>query len=191
MPFIGWLLIGSGVYFVTVAVQNRPPKDTFIAIVTGKALPLALWHPLPGLPPRGIGGGPVGNPGSGLPAGNRATVIAFGKAQLGERYVFGASGPNVWDCSGLTQQAYKQVGIKLPHHAASQQRMGVRVTESNAKPGDLVFWGVVASHVGIYLGDGKVLHAPKTGDVVKISSIWDKNRVTYRSYISDSPVVSV
>jgi cell wall-associated NlpC family hydrolase len=97
-------------------------------------------------------------------------VLAFGRAQIGDPYVFGAARPGAWDCSGLTQKAYARIGISLPHRAAGQARRGVAVSRAAARPGDLVVWG--SYHVGIYAGAGRVLHAPRTGKRVQIARIW-------------------
>lgn len=173
------------------AAQNRSPKDTLIAVLTNQPVSNEPWHPLPGIaywvdPTQpnvsGVGNAVGGAVGGAVSGNRRQAVIDFAKQQLGEPYVFGSAGPNSWDCSGLTQQAYRAVGVKLPHHAASQQKLGTPVAESAAQPGDLVFWGPVSGHVAIYLGSGMVLHAPHTGDVVKVAKIWGKNR-RFRSYL--------
>ena len=90
--------------------------------------------------------------------GRRA--LAFAKAQLGERYRFAGTGPNVWDCSGLTMKAWAKVGVKLPHHSGNQIKVGKRVSRSNLQLGDLVYFYSGRHHVGIYAGNGKVIHAP-------------------------------
>lgn len=99
------------------------------------------------------------------------SVISAAESQMGKAYQWGAAGPSRYDCSGLTMWAFAKVGISLPHSAALQSQMGTRVSISQLQPGDLVFWGSPAHHVGIYIGGGKFIHAPKTGDVVKITSI--------------------
>lgn len=201
-PIVPWLLFGSGLYLTVSAIKNRSPKASLLALLKGEPLPVQPWYVPPDLKDlgKGFGGGiPIpgtgnysdasGNVGGGDKSGQtpsgakRSAVVSFAMAQMGERYVFGASGPNTWDCSGLTMRAYQQVGIKLPHHAASQQKMGTAVPLSSAQPGDLVFWGPVSGHVAIYLGNNKVIHAPKTGDVVKISDLWDLKRVNVRSLL--------
>jgi LysM repeat protein len=94
-------------------------------------------------------------------------VIAFAMAQLGEAYVWGAIGPDVWDCSGLTMGAYNSIGINITRTTYTQVNQGYAV--SNIQRGDLVFPS--DGHVGIALGDGTMIHAPQTGDVVKITPI--------------------
>ncbi|CAG7600444.1 C40 family peptidase [Actinacidiphila bryophytorum] len=98
-------------------------------------------------------------------------AIAFARAQLGDPYVWGATGPNSWDCSGLTQAAYKAAGVTLPRTTGDQVNVGTRVSESDMQPGDLIFFYSDHSHVGIYIGGGEMIHAPHTGTVVKIAPI--------------------
>lgn len=109
----------------------------------------------------------------GSAAGSSAaqTAINAARAQLGKPYVYGASGPDSFDCSGLTMYAWGQAGVSLPHNAASQQGMGTSVSRGNLAPGDLVFFGSPAYHVAIYIGNGMIIQAPTSGDVVKISSL--------------------
>ena len=89
---------------------------------------------------------------------------------LGVPYVWGGSTPRGFDCSGLVMYAFAQIGISVPHSSYAQFAMGTPVSISQLEPGDLVFF-VGASHVGIYIGGGQFIHAPHTGDVVKISSL--------------------
>lgn len=96
-------------------------------------------------------------------------VISYAKAQLGKPYVYGAEGPNAFDCSGLTLRAYQQAGITLPRVSGDQARAYRQVSPSSALPGDLLHW---PGHVGIYLGGGKVIDAGSTPRAVTIRSIW-------------------
>lgn len=100
-----------------------------------------------------------------------AAAVSMARAQLGKPYVYGASGPDSFDCSGLTAYAWAAGGVSLPHNAAAQQSLGTPVDQSDLQPGDLVFFGSPAYHVAIYIGDGMIIHAPTTGDVVKIVSL--------------------
>lgn len=102
--------------------------------------------------------------------GKAATVVAYARAQVGKRYVWGASGPNTFDCSGLVKAAYSRIGISLPHFTGDLLRRGRSVSRSALAPGDLVFPS--SGHVGIYVGNGQIVHAsnPRTG--VKISGIY-------------------
>ena len=95
-----------------------------------------------------------------------AKALAFAKKQIGDSYGYGGSGPNRWDCSGLTQAAYKAAGVKLPHSSRGQFKYGKKVAKSNLKPGDLVFFYSPISHVSLYAGNGKVLHASRPGKPV-------------------------
>ncbi|MFC7546281.1 NlpC/P60 family protein [Plantactinospora sp. GCM10030261] len=100
-----------------------------------------------------------------------STAIRTACAQVGDPYVWGATGPNSFDCSGLTQYAYKAAGISLTHHTGSQWREGRAISSSEARPGDLVFFYSDLHHVGLYLGNGQMVHAPRTGKPVQVSSV--------------------
>lgn len=86
-------------------------------------------------------------------------------------YVWGAAGPSGYDCSGLVMAAYRRVGISLPHYTGDQWTAGRHISRDELRPGDLVFFYSDLHHVGIYLGGGMMVHAPRTGDVVRIASI--------------------
>ncbi|MFG2087924.1 MULTISPECIES: NlpC/P60 family protein [unclassified Spirillospora] len=103
--------------------------------------------------------------------GKAAQALRLAMGKIGRPYVWGASGPSTFDCSGLTMWAYKQVGINLPHYTGSQWNAGTHVSRSQLQPGDLVFFYSDLHHMGMYVGDGKMLHAPRTGDVVRIASM--------------------
>lgn len=141
--------------------------------------------------PTGCGGGAVAASGE-----VAQTVIAAAKEWLGTPYAWGggtAQGPSMgsppdagvmgFDCSGLTLYAYAQAGITLPRVSATQYQAGAHVPLEQAQPGDLLFWSnsvgnpAAIHHVAIYLGHNKVIHAPQSGDVVKISSIWHSGLV--------------
>ena len=97
-------------------------------------------------------------------------VVGIAMQYLGVPYVWGGSTPSGFDCSGLVSYAFAQVGVSLPHHAASMYGLGTPVASSDLQAGDLVFFSGLG-HVGIYIGGGQFIHAPHTGDVVKISSM--------------------
>ncbi|MFD3657897.1 NlpC/P60 family protein [Streptomyces sp. NPDC058620] len=99
-------------------------------------------------------------------------VLAFAAAQIGKPYVWGATGPSSYDCSGLTQAAWKTAGVDLPRTTWDQVEVGTRVATSDLQPGDLVFFYDDISHVGIYKGDGMMIHAPKPGANVREESIY-------------------
>lgn len=103
--------------------------------------------------------------------GSAATVVAFLKAQLGDAYVMGATGPNSWDCSSLVQAAFRQVGVDLPRVSQDQSLAGTQVGTSNLQVGDILYWGGAGSayHTGVYIGDGQYLDAanPSKGVVIQ------------------------
>ncbi|MFP5369240.1 MAG: C40 family peptidase, partial [Actinomycetes bacterium] len=92
-------------------------------------------------------------------------------AQLGKSYVWGAAGPHSFDCSGLTRFAYAAAGIALPHSSRMQSQIGTPVAPADLQPGDLVFHFSPVSHVGMYIGNGRMVHAPTAGDVVKVTEM--------------------
>ncbi|MFV2104577.1 NlpC/P60 family protein [Micromonospora sp. LOL_024] len=99
------------------------------------------------------------------------TAIRTACNQVGKPYVWGATGPNSFDCSGLTQYAYKAAGIYLTHFTGSQWSEGKAISRSDARPGDLVFFRSDVSHVGLYLGNNQMVHAPRAGKPVNVSPI--------------------
>ncbi|MFD6836059.1 NlpC/P60 family protein [Streptomyces diastaticus] len=121
-------------------------------------------------PGTGSGGGSTA-PGSSY-AAKAEKVIAFARAQMGKPYVWGAAGPDSFDCSGLTQAAWKTAGISLPRTTWDQVGVGQKVSVDAAQPGDLVFFYDDISHVGIYIGGGEMIHAPKPGADVRVESIY-------------------
>ncbi|MFJ3763422.1 C40 family peptidase [Streptomyces sp. NPDC090082] len=110
------------------------------------------------------------------PSGSAAAIVAFARAQIGDAYVSGGTGPNSWDCSGLVQAAYKAAGIDLPRISYEQSSMGTSVSLSDLQPGDVLYWGSRSGsyHVAIYVGGGKYVGAqnPSTG-VVEHTMDWD------------------
>jgi cell wall-associated NlpC family hydrolase len=102
-------------------------------------------------------------------SGRGGIAIKFALQQIGDKYVFGADGLVYWDCSGLTMRAFQAAGVSLPHSARAQYQYGKAVARKDLQPGDLVFFGKPISHVGIYLGGNRMLHAPRTGSRVKIA----------------------
>jgi cell wall-associated NlpC family hydrolase len=103
-------------------------------------------------------------------SGRAGVALNYALKQIGDRYVFGAAGTVTWDCSGLTMRAFQAAGVSLPHSSAAQSRMGKKVALNALKPGDLLFYGRPVSHVGIYMGGGKMVHAPRSGSRVKVAS---------------------
>lgn len=106
-----------------------------------------------------------------VPAASGSVVekaIAFALAQVGKPYVWGTAGPSTYDCSGLTMASYAAAGISLPHSAAQQYGYGTHVSFNQLEPGDLMFYYSPIGHVTMYIGDGRMISAPQTGDVVKV-----------------------
>jgi peptidoglycan DL-endopeptidase CwlO len=97
-------------------------------------------------------------------------VVGVAMAQLGKPYVWAAAGPNAFDCSGLVVYAYAAVGVSLPHSTYAMWNLGVYVSRDQLQAGDLVFFDNLG-HMGLYIGGGQFIQAPRTGDVVKISSL--------------------
>lgn len=109
--------------------------------------------------------------------GDPAAAIAFATAQIGDPYKWGASGPNAWDCSGLTAGAWAAGGKSLPHYSVAQYTSSTPISSASLLPGDLVFWGSSSKstsiyHVALYVGDGQMIHAPRTGRPVVQESMY-------------------
>ena len=138
--------------------QHKTPKTP-----RPKPNPPAPTPPPPPAPPSGSGGA--------------SQAIAFAKAQFGEMYLWGAAGPDRWDCSGLMMGAWGSAGVSLPHYSAAQYYAGTAISSSSLRPGDMVFWGTSSSpdsihHVALYIGGGMIIHAPRTGKPVEIDSMY-------------------
>jgi cell wall-associated NlpC family hydrolase len=104
-------------------------------------------------------------------SGAARTAVSTALAQVGDPYVWAAAGPDAFDCSGLTQYAYASAGISLPHSSRMQSQMGAPVSRSALQPGDLLFFYSPVSHVGMYIGNGQMVHASTSGSPVKISPV--------------------
>lgn len=123
---------------------------------------------------QGDGGG-SGDGGEDIPippgSGKGATALAYAKQKIGSPYVFGASGPGQFDCSGLTMAAWSQAGVSLPHSAKQQYAMGPKVPRSALKPGDIVYFYSPISHNGLYVGGNTIVHAPRPGKSVELTGL--------------------
>lgn len=178
--------------------QSSPPRSVPPVASAGTGAP-PVGGPAAVPPP--AAGGPVAAPSPGdvgvavpppgttpaLPAGTAspsapsppdaarsAQVVSIAMRYLGVPYKWGAASPSVgFDCSGLTMYVFAQVGVSLPHYAAAQYTMGAAVSRDQLQPGDLVFFSGLG-HMGMYIGGGSFIHAPQTGDVVKISSLSER-----------------
>ncbi|MBL7489564.1 C40 family peptidase [Frankia sp. AgB1.9] len=122
--------------------------------------PVTPPAPAPAPPPPVAGGG------------GAATAVAEAYKQLGKPYVWGAAGPDTFDCSGLTQWVWAKAGVQLPHYTGDQWNAGRHVTRDQLIPGDLVFFDASLDHVGVYIGNGQMIHAPHTGAVVRVENVW-------------------
>jgi cell wall-associated NlpC family hydrolase len=133
--------------------------------------------PRPAVPPPAPAPAPPPSPSPPSGSGGAERAIAFAKAQLGDPYVWGAGGPDSWDCSGLMLGAWGQAGVYLPHYSVAQYYAGTPISAGDLRPGDLVFWGTSNSpdsihHVAMYIGGGQIIHAPRTGRPVAIDSMY-------------------
>ncbi len=121
-----------------------------------------------------LSGGGSSSAGGGVPpvSGRAAAAVRYALSQVGDRYVAAASGPSAFDCSGLTMAAWRQAGVSLPHYSYSQYSGTRRIPLSEARPGDLVFFfGSGVHHVGMYIGNGKMVHAANPGAGVRIDAV--------------------
>jgi cell wall-associated NlpC family hydrolase len=131
------------------------------------AVPAAGTAPAPAaIPAFGAVGAPVTDNG-----GKAAKAVEFARAQIGKPCVWGATGPESYDCSGLTQAAWKTAGVRLPRTARDQAYAGTVIALPDVQPGDLVFFTDNAGHVGICVGNGMMVHAPSQGPLVREDSI--------------------
>jgi peptidoglycan DL-endopeptidase CwlO len=144
----------------------KPGKTTPVQKPAATAKPAAKPAP----PPTSVANYPA-------PSARAATAISAAKSQLGKPYVFGTNGPDTYDCSGLTQWAWAKAGVSMSHYTVSQYDEFPHVPLNALQPGDLVFFKIDLGHMGMYIGGGMVIHAPQTGDVVKISPLSNFNVV--------------
>ena len=156
---------------MTLSAVRRPlnlARKSLVALVAGAGVCLT---PVPALAsaPAPTATQSSSYPAAPTPAAQKAVDTA--RAQLGKPYQYGAAGPDSYDCSGLTQYSWGAAGVSLPHSSREQSTMGTPVSRDQLQPGDLVFFYSPVSHVGIYVGNNQVIHAPTDGDVVKYSDI--------------------
>jgi len=161
---------GAGPVAATVAGQPAPTAAPTATTrpATGAPTTSPTTRPATSTPPSNP---PPSNPAP--PASSRGAVaVAYARAQLGKPYVFATAGPNTFDCSGLTMAAWAAAGVRMPHYSGSQATMFPKVTWDQLQPGDIVVFYDDLHHVGLYIGGGMMIHAPQTGDVVKIAPAW-------------------
>ncbi|MDV6278822.1 C40 family peptidase [Rhodococcus erythropolis] len=175
----GFLVASACTAFTTTTAQAAPltlPDIGTIDIPAGPTLP-----PL-GAPEATT---PAGTPDASSPPSADSSpeqhALTYAEGKLGAPYVWGASGPDTFDCSGLMQWAYQQVGIDIPRTSQAQETSGERVALDALQPGDLVFFSN-GEHVGMYTGDGTVIHAPTSGDHVKFTPVSAMTANTARRY---------
>lgn len=110
---------------------------------------------------------------SDVPASGRAAAaVGYALAQVGDAYVYGAAGPSAFDCSGLTMMSWAQAGVGLPHSSSAQFGSGPHVGSGDLRPGDLVFYYSPISHVGLYIGNGLIVHAANPGAGVRVAGVF-------------------
>lgn len=170
IKFIIAAIVFSGVCFLNI--QNVKADSTIIPskeIVTETSVS-EIKAPLEGDAP-----GDKNDKASRGAISKGSELVNYAYKFLGKPYVYGAAGPNAFDCSGLTQYVYNRFGIDLSRTTYSQVNQGVKVDKSNLIAGDLVFFNTEGSisHVGIYIGNGEFIHAPRTGKPVMVSSLDD------------------
>jgi peptidoglycan DL-endopeptidase CwlO len=105
-------------------------------------------------------------------SGRAAAAVSYAMAQVGDAYVYGAAGPDAYDCSGLTMASWAQAGVALPHSSSAQYSSGPAVPASALQPGDLVFYYSPISHVGMYIGNGMIVHAANPSTGVQVAGLY-------------------
>jgi peptidoglycan DL-endopeptidase CwlO len=105
-------------------------------------------------------------------SGRAAAAVSYAMAQVGDAYVYGAAGPDAYDCSGLTMASWAQAGVALPHSSSAQYSSGPQVPASALQPGDLVFYYSPISHVGMYIGNGMIVHAANPSTGVQVAGLY-------------------
>jgi cell wall-associated NlpC family hydrolase len=144
------------------ARSTRTARGAVVAVLAGAGM---LLSPLPSA----VAEEPAPAAATAAPSSAARTAVDTALAQVGKPYQYGGAGPDSFDCSGLTQFAYRAAGIELPHSSRSQATMGVPIDNIwDLQPGDLLFFYSPVSHVGIYIGDGQMVHASTEGQPVSV-----------------------
>ena len=154
------------------ALPNLPPPDLSINAMPA---PQAVPAPEGMVPPNGDVAPPGGSP-------EGAIVVQAALSRMGSPYSWGAEGPNAFDCSGLVKWAFQQAGVSLPHSSQAQAAGGQPVSLSDMQPGDVVTYYGDASHVGLYIGDGMIVHASTYGTPVKVAPVGNAPIYNVRRY---------
>ncbi len=150
----------SGANARTGAAPVRAPIQSSPATAPHAPPPTSAPAPHPAPPP---------------PSSRAAIAVAYARAQLGKPYAFATAGPNTFDCSGLTMAAWRAAGVSMAHYSGSQAAAFPKVSWDQLQPGDIVVFYSDFHHVGLYIGGGMMIHAPQTGEVVKIAPAWREN----------------
>lgn len=156
-------------------IDQQRARQAAAALAAAQTRAAASKSPHPALQGRVSTGGDIQIDRGSIPApsGGAGAAISFAYAQLGKPYVYGAAGPDAYDCSGLTMRAWGAAGVSMPHYSGAQFAAFPHVPLSAMQPGDLVFWGPGgSSHEGLYIGGGMMIAAPHTGDHVKVQAVY-------------------
>ncbi len=155
------------------STSRRSFRGIAVAAIAGAGIVLS---PLPASAAAGdSGGGGGGDTVAAAPAaapnGAAQTAVDTALAQRGDMYLYGATGPDRFDCSGLTSYAYKAAGVSIPRTSSAQSTFGTPVSKADLQPGDLVFFYSPVSHVGMYIGNGQMVHSSSSGKPVSVVSL--------------------
>ena len=148
--------------------MSAPVRRAAFVVLTAVGVTLS---PLPALANTGATSAAVAAAPAAAPTQAAQIAVDTALAQQGKPYVWGGAGPDSYDCSGLMQYAYRAAGIALPHSSRMQSTMGTPVAEADLRPGDLVFFYTPVSHVGMYIGNGQMVHASTSGQPVKVTNL--------------------
>jgi cell wall-associated NlpC family hydrolase len=148
--------------------MSGPVRRAAFVVLTAVGVSLS---PLPALANTGVTTAAVAAAPVAAPTQAAQIAVNTALAQQGKPYVWGGAGPSSYDCSGLMQSAYRAAGIALPHSSRMQSTMGTPVAYSDLQPGDLVFFYSPVSHVGMYIGNGQMVHASTSGQPVKVTNL--------------------